>query len=203
MKRCPGFEEAKNGDIDAAHFVVNRCVKENRIRDFREEYAESFVVPVINRNALPLALAQTIGLKLWDKMKLTDTVPRKSLYAIQRLKHEPTFTGHVEKDMPYIIVDDIVTQGGTVSALRKHIIINGGKVVAVVALAYAIGSHRIAPTKDIRIRLFTKFGGSIRQLQELGLVSSFEELTYSQAKYLLRFSSVRNIRAKLMELDDP
>lgn len=27
LKRCPGFELAKNGDLNAAHGVVKKCIK--------------------------------------------------------------------------------------------------------------------------------------------------------------------------------
>jgi hypothetical protein len=140
-----------------------------------------------------MALAQTIGLKLWDKVSLVNPVSRKSLYAIQRLQQKPVFDGKIQKDATYILVDDIITQGGTISELRKHVLLNGGKVVAVAALAFSIGSCEVAPSKEIKIRFFAKFGDSVFRLIELGIVNSFEELTNSQIKYLLKFSSVWNI----------
>jgi len=197
LKHCKGFEEAKNGDMNAAIDVVKKCVKTNRLQEFRAEYSDSFLLPVRSRNMLPLALSYEIGLKIWDQVFLKSTIHRKSLYAIQRLQHSPVFVGHIQKDMTYIIVDDIVTQGGTISALRKHVLAYGGKVAAIVALAYAIGSYDIAPTRGIMVRLLVKFGDSICQFQSIGLVNSFDELTNSQAKYLLRFSSIHNIFKKI------
>ena len=202
LKRCFGYNDAKGGDIDAAHAVVTQCVKPKRIDQFREEFADAFVLPVNSRNALPKALANTIGLKLWDKVSRCDTVQRKKLPAIQRLAHKPVFTGYVEKNMKYVITDDIIAQGGTVAELRRYVISNGGKVVAVMALAYAIGSHDIAPTSDKYIRLFSKFETSVFWLQEVGLITSYEELTNSQARYLLRFSSAKNIQQKLIQTSD-
>lgn len=150
LKRRPGFEDAKKGDLDAARFVVLSCVKQERI------------------------------------------------CAFQRLLQNPIFTGFIQRDTAYILVDDVITQGGTIAALRKFVIAQGGKVVAVVALAYAIGSHTIAPKRWNIVMLLVKFGTRLLLfLQILGIAATFEELTNMQAKYLLRFASVQNMVKKM------
>jgi hypothetical protein len=196
LKNCPEFEYAKNGDLAAARFVVQRCVKTSRIAELRAVFPNSSLLPVISRNALPLALAQEIGLPIWQDVYLVSTTQRKALLAIQRLLHKPVFDGYIQEGMDYIIVDDIITQGGTVSALREFVLTNGGRIVAVVALAFSIGSHYVAPTRSILYRLSAKFGYAIYLLQLLG-IAVFEELTYSEIRYLLKFSSIRNIYDKL------
>jgi hypothetical protein len=203
LRRCFGYEDAKQGNIHAASDVVKRCVKQKRLDRFREEYAEAFVLPVNSQNALPKALAKEIGLKLWDKIILTDDVKRKQLPAIQRLQHKPVFSGVIRCGTEYVIVDDVITQGGTIAALRKYVLSNGGKVVAVMALAYSIGSYDIAPTSDKYMRLLSKFGMAVFWMKEVGLVSSYEELTNSQARYLLKFSSAKNIHRKMVETGCP
>ncbi|MCL1864020.1 MAG: phosphoribosyltransferase [Defluviitaleaceae bacterium] len=201
LKNCFGYEDARNGNILAAQYVVRRCVKPKRLAKFRKRFAGAFVVPVISgKNALPTALANETGLKLWDKVYRIDTVKRKQLPAIKRLQHKPVFRGAVKRGAKYVIVDDVITQGGTVVALRNYILSNGGKVVAVMALAYSIGSYHIAPTREKYVRLFLKFGSSIFWMQDVGLISSFEEMTNSQARYLLMFSSTRRIHKKLAEM---
>jgi hypothetical protein len=197
LKRCPGFECAKNGDINAARRIVQTCVKPNRINIMLGNHPKSTLLPVLGKNVIPLALAQEIGLPTWNNVLRIDTKPRKSLPAIQRLLHKPVFVGHIQEGINYIIVDDIITQGGTIAALREYVLARGGKIVAVVALAYAIGSHNIAPTNEILFRLHFKFGYSIYVLQIIGLVDAFEELTYSQIRYLLMFSSIQNVCYKL------
>jgi hypothetical protein len=197
LKRCEGFERAKNGDMNAADSVVQQCVKYKRIHELQSEYPNSVLLPVIGRNALPLAFAQALNMPVWKNVLLTDPLPRKKLFAIQRLLHKPVFVGFVQKDTEYIIVDDVITQGGTIATLREYVLARGGRVVAVSALAFSVGSHYIAPTKDVLLRLFAKFGYPIGILQAMGFVGSLEELTYSQVRYLLRFSSVRNICNKM------
>lgn len=199
LKRCPGFDDAKKGDLDAARFVVLSSVKQERICSLREQYPDAILIPVLGRNLLPLALAQIIGLPIWTKVFLLHSVSRKRLCAFQRLLQKPIFTGVIQSNTTYILVDDVITQGGTIAALREFVIAHGGKVVAVVALAYAIGSHAIAPKKWNIVMLLVKFGARLLQfLQILGIASTFEELTNMQARYLLRFASIRNIAKKLV-----
>lgn len=202
LKRCYGFEDAKNGDLNAAHFVANRCIKQDRLCELREKYPDAIVLPVICKNKLPLALAQAIGLPVWYDVHLLPTVPRKFLCAIQRLLLKPTFIGAIHSDLDYILVDDIITQGGTIAELRKYVLINGGNVVAVVALAYAIGSHDVAPSKKHVVRLLVKFGETIIFLLKMfGIVEYVQELTNSQVKYLLKFASIRNIEKNVYKFN--
>jgi MFS family permease len=111
---------------------------------------------------------------------------------------KPVFTGLVQSGAAYILIDDVITTGGTIAALREFVVSQGGRVVAVVALAYAIGSHDVAPKKWYIVRLLVKFGRRLLLLlQMLGVAAGFEELTNMQARYLLRFASVQNMERKL------
>jgi phosphoribosylpyrophosphate synthetase len=203
LKRQPGFEDAKNGDINAAHLVVSQCVKHDRIKMLRERYPHAILLPVLSRNKLPLALAQAIGLPIWTEVRLVHTVHRKFLSAIQRLLHKPVFAGSVQSGTEYILVDDVITSGGTISELRRFVLRQGGVVVAVVALAFAIGSTAVAPMKRYFVRLMVKFGMTLPSLLKMyGVVISVWCLTNSQVKYLLRFSSVGNIAKKLAKVVD-
>ena len=202
LKHCRGFDCAKNGDFEAACFVVSKCSKPDRLQNLRKNHPNSFLLPVVNQNLLPLALAQAINLPIWCHVYIVDHIQRKALPAIQRLQHRPVFAGYIKENLEYIIVDDIITQGGTISALRDFVMARGGKVVAVTALAFSIGSHDIAPTKRIVFRLTLKFGHQIHLLNNAGILKSFETLTHSQARYLLMFSSVWNILKKAEEINN-
>lgn len=202
LKRCPRYIEAKNGDIIAAHLVVGKCVKDNRIRKMRSQYPKALLLPVLGQNKLPLALACAIGLSICCDVYMVHLVFRKSLCAIGRLMHKPVFIGCIQRDADYILVDDVITQGGTIAALREFVINYGGNVVAVVALAYGIGSHTIAPIKKYIIQLMNKFGlPIILLLRMLGIANSIQELTNSQIRYLLRFASITNILRKIQRFD--
>lgn len=198
LKRCYGFYQAKNGDFESAQDVVSKCIKQNRLLELRKQYPNAVLIPVLGQNQLPLALAYEIGLPIWFNVYFIYIVSRKLLCAIQRLLHKTIFTGYIEKNTEYILFDDIITQGGTILALRNFVISMGGIVVAVVALAYAIGSQNIAPLKKYTIMLFLKFGNRLVQLLKIcGIAVSFQELTNSQVKYLNRFVSFENIIIKI------
>lgn len=202
LKRCYGFYQAKNGDFDAALNVVSKCIKQKRMQELRSKYPNAVLIPILGQNQLPLALAYKIEMPICFNIRLIYSVSRKLLCAIHRLLNKPMFIGYIVKNTDYIIVDDIVTQGGTISALRNFIMGRGGNVVAVVALAYAIGSHDIAPLKKYTVRLVLKFGNRLIQLLNIyGIAVSFQELTNSQAKYLNRFTSFENIIRKIAKIN--
>ena len=204
LKRCIGFESAKNGSIEASEFVVNQCVKQERLHKLREQYPDAVLLPVLGQNQLPLALAKAIGLPIWYEVHLQHKVTRKFLSAIERLLHKPVFFGKIQTGLTYILVDDVVTQGGTISALREFVMTHGGKVVAVVALAYAIGSHAIMPKRRQIFRLMLKFGRALIFLLRIcGVAAAVCELTNAQVKYLLRFGSVGKIEKKLFREKNP
>ena len=123
LKRCYGFYQAKNVDLNLAHNVVRKCIKQDRLQKLREEYPDAVLIPVLGRNQLPLALAYEIGLPIWFNVYILHTVSRKSLYLMHRLLHKPVFTGYIEQNISYTLVDDIVTQDGTILALRNFVMI--------------------------------------------------------------------------------
>jgi hypothetical protein len=201
LKRCVGFKDAKNGDLNAAHIVVSQCVKHDRLFELHGKYPCAVLLPVLGKNQLPMALAHAVGLPIWTDVVLIKTISRKLLCAIERLLHKPVFTGYIQEGLDYILVDDVISQGGTMAALRQYVLSLGGNVVAIVALAYAIGSHAIAPKAHYVVHLVVKFGKAlISLLRRFGIAASVRGLTNSQAKYLLRFSSVSNIIKKLPQL---
>jgi hypothetical protein len=159
------------------------------------------LIPVLGQNQLPLALAYEIGMPILFSIYLLFPKTRKVLCAMHRLLHKPLFAGYIVKNIDYILVDDVITQGGTILALRNFVMVRGGNVVAVVALAYAVGSQDIAPLKKHTVRLFLKFDNRLIQLLKIyGIAVSFQELTNSQVKYLNRFKSFENIVNKITEI---
>jgi hypothetical protein len=193
-----GYEDAKNGDMDAVHFVVSRCAKLDRICKLRKRYPDAVLLSVLGTNPLPPAFVQAIGLPIWKKVYLLHTVPRKMLNGIMRLLHKSVFAGYIQADLEYILVDDVIMQDSTTAALRRYVTAGGGKVVAVVALTYAIGSHAIAPLKRYCTHLMIKFELELmRLLRQLGIAASADGLTNSQAKHLLRFASIGNILKRI------
>lgn len=195
LKHCQGFEEAKNGDIDAASHVVTKCVKPNRIAELKKTYADAVLLPIISNNRLPEAFAKQIDMEVNTEVYEMASQSRKTLSAMERLVHKPCFSGKINAGETYIIVDDVVTQGGTISELRKYVLLNGGIVVAVTALAFSTDSRIIAPFVQDVYDLINKFTITllIDILKKYNIADDVWELTRSQVRCLLRFEKIENI----------
>ena len=199
LKQCSDFHSAKHGDLNAAKGIVDRCVKLNQLAELRNCYPNAELLPVLTKNKLPIALAEAIGLKVSMNVSKINSGQRKHMGAMMRLLNPPVFTGEVRREVNYIIVDDIITQGGTVASLRKHILMGGGNVVAVTALAYAFGAERLSPKEENICMLENKFGRKkINEiLKKYFIAKSVYELTNGQISYLLRFKGIDNIIKKI------
>jgi hypothetical protein len=193
-----GYADAKAGDEKAAESVVRQCLKYNRVQYIKRLYPNAVLLPVLGINKLPLALAKAIGLPVHTDVYVIHPAERKKLSAMQRMLTKPKFYINYLPPCEYIIVDDIITQGGTVAELRRYVIISGGKVAAILALAYAIGSHTIAPAETAVEKIKDKFGQTelTSFLKKYNISAEIEELTNSQCRYLLRFSNIFNITKK-------
>lgn len=156
-------------------------------------------------NAIPAALAGalvSVGMKRGaGGIVQTSTAKRKDLNAVERLKTRKVFEGEVIPGRKYIIVDDILTQGGTIHELRTHIVNNGGEVVAVSSLAFSAGSNIIAIQQDTIDEIVTRFGRERTEklLQEHNVTGTLEALTESEGRAVLRFKSFESFRTRISE----
>ncbi len=97
------------------------------------------------KNALPLAyatylealLSATFETEIVQKSR----VGRTKLRDFPRFLCQPAFDGQVRTDGVYVLADDVCTIGGTLAALRHHIIAHGGAVAAITALATRDGCN--------------------------------------------------------------
>ena len=95
--------------------------------------------PMNVTNAIPFAVAAFIAEELGGTIE-TEIVEcarpgRTKLNRFQRFAWQPRFSGAVDPDVAYILVDDNCTLGGTLAMLRTHIVGNGGTVAYVTALS--------------------------------------------------------------------
>jgi len=204
LKRCPEYMNAKkNGDIKAAGKIIEMCADEQQINLIRQKYSDAILIPIITKNnAFPVAFADYIGLAVCMSVRCIQLKSRKDLSAIERLLYKPYFYGYIAPNKSYILVDDVMTQGGTFASLIKFTIKAGAYVCAVIVLAYARWSKKLTSAYKNSIILTAHFGEEI-----LDLLKNFnihdEDInffTHSEISYLLKFSSVTNIRKKLAKI---
>ncbi len=193
------FNRAKAGDVEAAEDLVEKVCKVDKIRQLGKDHPNARIVaPVVaqetsGHNQIPRIFAKYIasilGIETDTGIVQTVRANHTGSDAEHRLFVNPEFDGEVVRGAEYIIVDDHITQGGTINALRDYIERNGGKVVAVSALTLSQGSSILSPHKDTLDELYAKWPDIDNLLRIGGIAESAGALTQSQARYILKFST--------------
>lgn len=205
------YMQAKAGNEIAAIELVKKCVKKDKMSDLRYNFPDAVILPVLAKertgyNVMPLAYAKVMssisGFEINEDVFQINCPHHTGACAMQRLLNRAVFDGDVQKGYNYVIIDDVVTQGGTASSLRRFINERGAKVVAVSALAFGKESTTIALQHETYMKILGKFGRDKLEgfLQEKGIVRGIEELTNSEGKYLLKFRDVEAIRNRAYEV---
>jgi DNA repair protein RadC len=208
------YREAKTGSTDHAWFVVTALINPTKLKALHDQHPDAILAPVIARerqgnNRLPRALAEAMAAAHPTWIVDNQIVQRAGMghtdaSALARLANPAQFDGAVEAGKKYILIDDVLTSGATINALRAHIENGGGQVVAVNALA-ASGNpqtgagQNLAPRPDVVQKLDAKFGRANLEkfLQEQAIAETPYALTNSQARYLLTFASLERARSAI------
>ncbi|EOV0998732.1 LPD38 domain-containing protein [Edwardsiella piscicida] len=206
----PDYAAAKGGDEFAARRlisdVLNKAAIDNirRIIDSRKVLLTAVhAEEASGRNKIPQAMADMLGHILHqhvdDNIVQAMRVGRSGLDGFGRLANQPGFAGEVRRDVPYFILDDTLTQGGTLAGLRGYIEAQGGQVIGASALTGKKYSAKMALSAATLARLRTHLGGSNLEnwwKQQFGY--GFSGLTESEANYLLRAGDADAIRDRLL-----
>lgn len=107
--------------------------------------------PVIGSNPLPLAISLTLsdhikGFSVNTNIVQKNIVGHTGADTLARFAYPALFEGEIEKDLNYLLVDDHISQGGTIANLRGHITSQGGNVVGVTSLTANRGSMCLRQT---------------------------------------------------------
>lgn len=210
LKRHPDYEKAKAGDVRSALKVVSDLAKIDRIKELGRQFPNAEIVFVHSQeegglNKLPVALATAIGditgLAINTDIIQSNRPEHTKKDAAERILSRAEFDGPVKKGQEYIIVDDVVAQGGTISELKHYIENNGGKVVAVSALSYARGSGKIAIQPETIKTLTERFGKDDleRLLKKYDVAGTIQALTEREGRYLAKFKSLDTIRDRFAQ----
>lgn len=213
MKNHPAYAAAKGGDVDAAFELTRDLLggkeQQRKIKELGQRYPGAAVVPVhaeerSGRNKIPEVLADYVadvaGLEADTEIVQSEKVGRTGSDAIYRLAFRPKFDGQVKKGQEYILVDDVVTGGGTLSELRYYIESKGGKVVHMMTAGAAQFSTNIALSDQTRLALEQKHGIiELRKfLKENNLYGgNHQALTESEARTLLAARSLDSARDRI------
>ena len=167
----PDYVAAKAGDPDAAVRFVDDMVDPAKIGELRATLGDRKPTVVAvhaeeasGRNAIPETYAKLpssdLGLPLDDGMVQANEPRRTGQSGEYRLSVHSEFDGRVQSGRDYLIVDDNVTQGGTLADLRSYIESRGGHVVAATTLTGSRQSEILAPRSETLAALRAKFPNS-------------------------------------------
>ncbi|HFJ3371295.1 TPA: LPD38 domain-containing protein [Salmonella enterica] len=204
------YEAAKAGDKDAAYRLVSEILTKDAVDKIRNIIGNREVLlaavhaeEASGRNKIPQAMADILGKVLHqevdDSLIQTKLVGRTGQDGFGRLANQPEFAGNVRSDLPYFILDDTLTQGGTLAGLKGYIESHGGRVIGASALTGKQYSARMAMSPQTLLQLREHFGGTSLEnwwKQQHGY--GFDGLTESEANYLLRAGDADKIRDRVL-----
>jgi hypoxanthine-guanine phosphoribosyltransferase len=204
VRQLPDYEAAKRlGDKDAATRVIDNALHPDAMSQLtRLAHSNPVLVPVHKGHAkrgnqLPRAYAEALGVKLGlevdTRIVQTNQPGRTGASKIERLFERAEFDGPVIPGRDYLIVDDAVTQGGTLAELRSYIESRGGRVVGATTLMGARDSHMLAPRRTTLQELRTKFP-DLESWWKNHVGYTLDALTESEARALLDRRSTDQIR---------
>lgn len=149
-------------------------------------------------NAIPFAyagiLAEYLGAEVNETIIQASRVGTTRLPRWMRYLCQASFEGDVNRRRPYILVDDVVSSGGTFATLRSYIIVNGGTVACTTALASNSGLHELFAIADHTVGVLrSEYGQHLDRFWQETFGHGIQGLTESEAAYLLLFA--RQFRA--------
>lgn len=199
LKSHPDYRAAKAGDAEAAIRLVSDLVP-----SVAHQFDDAVFVPVqtleaSGANQIPVALAQ---LYAGDAEAETDIVQvNRSFHTgadpMERLISRAEFEGPVRRGARYVLVDDVMTMGGTLADLASHIQAQGGIVVGTVVLTNASREGKFSPPAMHVKLLERRFGDEIRQIFR----TEPSALTADEARYLVGFRSVDELRNRVAKAE--
>ena len=190
------YQAAKGGDLTAAVALVDDYLNDGALNEIGKLLAPHenvrllpvHAVEMSGRNKLPAAYAawleQAFGLPIEYGIVQADKVGRTGADGFERLVKSVRFDGEVVAGQKYLLIDDAVTQGGTIADLRGYIESSGGIVVGVTALMGKPHSARLAITKPTLGQLRKSLGRDFEAWWQEQFGYDFSKLTESEARYI-------------------
>lgn len=163
--------------------------------------------PGDSNNALAIAYAQWLSREFeWPvdtEVFQEKTVSRDRSNGWMRIAHRSQFFGQIDRRRPYVIVDDVITMGGTLADLRSFIHGQGGRVIAMSAIASRDGRPtQIRLGDDTRTRLEQSYGKALSAFCRDVLGYTYEGLTDPEGRLLLTSNGYDDIRKRVLRARD-
>ena len=209
VKGHPDYPAAKAGDAVAAAELVRSTLSAQALAvvEAAAVPAKAVLVSVHaveehGTNAIPEVLARAIAeackIEIDKSIVQTNVVNHTGATGFWRLARQALFEGEVVAGRSYVIVDDFVGQGGTITNLRGFLEKRGGHVILAVALTGKPHSVKLVPAADQVARLRRKHG-ELESWWRNEFGFGFDLLTASEARYLESAADADSIRNRIAE----
>ncbi|CAD7530569.1 hypothetical protein KBAH04_17990 [Aeromonas hydrophila] len=205
----PDYAAAKGGDDAAARRLVSDVLSPDAIKQLKKVIGNREAIALgvhaeeaVSRNAIPQAMADVLGKVLGIEVSVdivqAAKVGRTAQNGFGRLANQPSFDGVVRTDKPYLIMDDTLTQGGTLANLKGYIENRGGEVLAATALTGKQYSAKIAIDSSTLEQLRDQYDGTgLEAWWHNRFGYGFDSLTESEGRYLLRAKDADKVRDRV------
>lgn len=212
VKKHPLYADAKAGDAEAAGDLVSDTINPEAIESLKgllkgrkPLFISAHAMESEGVNAIPEALAELLaeklGLEIESGIVQTNAVGHTGASGFERLAWQPMFDGNVIEGQEYLIVDDFVGMGGTIANLKGYIESKGGVVIGTTTLTGKPYSAKIAPDRNTLQELRDKHGKELEDWWQEKNAHSFDCLTQSEARYLLKTENADRVRNKIAEAE--
>lgn len=209
VKRHPAYGAAKAGDSDSAFQLVADTLSTQAVDAIialaggrRPLLASAHAFERTGVNAIPEALAdelaQRTGFPVDASIVQVNVVGHTSADGFSRLARQALFAGEVVVGADYLLVDDFIGQGGTLSNLRGFIEAHGGRVIGATVLTGKPYSAKLSPTREQLAALRAKHGKALETWWQQQFGHDFDCLTQSEARYLERSPDADTIRNRII-----
>jgi hypothetical protein len=211
VKQHPAYSAAKAGDIDAAFNLVLKTINDEVVNSLfgLVKHDAPMLISVhaeeaIGVNAIPEVMAdilsKMLGVDKEQSVVQANVVNHTGAGGFARMARQAVFAGEIVPGKKYLIIDDFIGQGGTITNLRGHILQQGGVVIGATVLTgkdySAILGLDLNKLVDLR-RQHGKIEDWWRQRFGFG----FDCLTASEARYLSNTATSETIRARIEAAD--
>jgi hypothetical protein len=212
VKKHPLYEAAKTGDAEAASDLINDTVNPDAIETLRALLhgrkpilISAHAMEGEGVNAIPETFAEKLagklGLEVESGIVQTNIVGHTGSDGFGRLARQPLFDGDVTEGKEYLIVDDFIGMGGTIANLKGYIEIKGGVVIGATALTGKPYSAKIAPDRNLLQEMRDKHGKELEDWWKERFAHTFDCLTQSEARYILKTENADRVRNKIAEAE--
>jgi hypothetical protein len=190
--------------------VVDDLIKPEKMAELGKLYPGAKLVPILaqeagGKNKIPRVYAQVAsnlsGLPVEKGLGQNNVSAHTKKGAFDRLLSRANFTGKVKAGQKYVILDDAIAQGGTISELRHYIENNGGEVVAVSALTASKGATVIPIRPETVKAIEEKFGREETEkiLRDYDISGNLEALTDREGRHLLSYAKLDTLRVRIAD----